>query len=182
MVEAHIGLGSNLGGRRDNLRYALDRLEQEPCSVKNVSSLYETDAVDCPGGKFLNAVALIETALAPDTLLDLLLKIEQQRGRTRSTKTEARTLDLDLLLYGQEVITMEGLTIPHPRMHERAFVLTPLAEVSPDLKHPVLSTPMSVLADETPDKETVHLAERGWSQSSYVTREVVDLAKRRYDG
>jgi 2-amino-4-hydroxy-6-hydroxymethyldihydropteridine diphosphokinase len=165
MVEAHIGLGSNLGDRRENLRYALDRLEQESCRVKKISSLYETDAVDCPGGKFLNAVALIETALAPDALLKFLLKVEQERGRTRSATTEARTLDLDLLLYGQEVITTEGLTIPHPRMHERAFVLIPLAEVSPDLQHPVLSTPMSVLADEAPDKETVSLLEHSWFRS-----------------
>lgn len=162
MVEAHIGLGSNLGDRREHLRYALDRLEQQQCGLKKVSSLYETEAVNCPGGRFLNAVALIETAIPPDALLDLLLKIEQERGRIRSATTEARTLDLDLLLYGEAVITTQHLAIPHPRMHERAFVLMPLAEVSPDLRHPTLFVQINVLAEKAPDRETVDLAERDW--------------------
>ncbi len=162
MVEAHIGLGSNLGDRREHLRYALDRLQQEQCGVKKVSSLYEAEAVACPGGKFLNAVVLVETALAPDALLNLMLKIEAERGRTRSQQTEARTLDLDLLLYGQEVITKEGLTIPHPRMHERAFVLIPLAEVSTDLEHPGFTSPISVLASEVPSGGIVRLTAQGW--------------------
>lgn len=98
----------------------------------------------------------------PDALLNLLLKIEEERGRKRSQQTEARTLDLDLLLYGQEVITTDGLAIPHPRMHERAFVLIPLAEVSPQTRHPLLSTQIGVLADEVPDKETVNLFEQNW--------------------
>ena len=166
MVEAHIGLGSNLGDRREHLRYALDRLEQEQCGVKKVSSLYETEALACPGGKFLNAVALIETVLAPDALLSLMLKVEEERGRTRSQQTEARTLDLDLLLYGQEVITTEGLTIPHPRMHERAFVLIPLAEASPDLWHPALSAPVRVFATEVSGRESVTLIDRSWRRSS----------------
>lgn len=97
-----------------------------------------------------------------EALLNLLLKIEEERGRTRSQQTEARTLDLDLLLYGQEVITTDGLAIPHPRMHERAFVLIPLAEVSPQTRHPLLSTQIGVLADEVPDKETVNLFEQNW--------------------
>ena len=145
MAEVYVGLGSNLGDRREHLRYALDRLGEQ-CSIKKVSSLYESEAIDCPGGKFLNAVVLLETAAPPNALLELLLKIEKERGRTRSASTEARTLDLDLLLYGQEVIKSDDLTVPHPRIHERAFVLVPLAEVSPELTHPTLGVSLSVLA------------------------------------
>jgi len=162
MVDAHIGLGSNLGDRRGHLRYALDRLQQEQCRVTKVSSLYETEAVDCPGGKFFNAVAVIETALAPDALMGLLLKIEQERRRKRSAHTEARTLDLDLLLYGQEIIESETVTVPHPRMHERAFVLVPLAEVSPGRRHPLLVTAIARLAGEAPGRQDLRLAEQDW--------------------
>lgn len=139
MVEAYIGLGSNLGDRREHLRYALDRLQRGGCHVRKVSSLYASEPLNCPGGRFLNAVALVETVMSPRDVLDLLLEIEAERGRMRGTLSEARTLDLDLLLYGEDVIDEEGLAVPHPRMHERAFVLIPLAEVSPDLGYPTLA-------------------------------------------
>lgn len=162
MVEAHIGLGSNLGDRRKNLRYALDRL-REHCDIKKVSSLYETEPVDCPSPEsYLNAVALVETELPPHDLMSLLLAIEAERGRVRQTRNEARTLDLDILLYGQDVIEQDGLTVPHPRLHERAFVLVPLAEISPDLRHPTLETQVCTLAEQVSGNKTVHQIEQDW--------------------
>ena len=147
MAEVYIGLGSNLGDRRAHLRYALDRL-REHCDIKKVSSLYETEPVNCPGTKFLNAVALVETTMPPRDLLDLMLEIEAERGRVRGALSEARTLDLDLLLYGEDVIEEDGLTVPHPRIHERAFVLVPLKEVSPDLRHLALAARISRVSSE----------------------------------
>jgi 2-amino-4-hydroxy-6-hydroxymethyldihydropteridine diphosphokinase len=161
MVEVYLGLGSNLGDRRAHLRYALGRL-REHCDIKKVSSLYETEPVDCPGEKFLNAVALVETAMPPRDLLDLMLEIEAERGRVRGALSEARTLDLDLLLYGEDVIEEDGLTVPHPRLIERVFVLVPLAEVSRDLIHPAVGTSISELARTISDKQTVDRVEQVW--------------------
>ena len=162
MAEVYIGLGSNLGDRREHLRYALDRL-REHCAIKKVSSLYETEPVDCPGPeRYLNAVALVETTLPPHDLMGLLLAIEADRGRVRQTRNEVRTLDLDVLLYGREVIEEDGLTVPHQRLHERAFVLVPLAEVSPDLKHPTLGMPINELVRQVSGKSTVNQIEQNW--------------------
>lgn len=163
MVEVYLGLGSNLGDRRAHLRYALDRLSRSQCHVVKVSSLYETEPVDCLGPeRYLNAVALVETELAPQDLMSLLLAIEAERGRVRQTRNEARTLDLDILLYGEEVIEEDGLTVPHPRLHERAFVLVPLAEVSPDLEHPTQAAPVCVLARQVSGESTVNQIEQNW--------------------
>jgi 2-amino-4-hydroxy-6-hydroxymethyldihydropteridine diphosphokinase len=162
MAEVYLGLGSNLGDRRAHLRYALDRL-REHCDIKKVSSLYETEPVDCPGPEsYLNAVAFVETELPPRDLMRLLLAIEAERGRVRQTRNEPRTLDLDILLYGQDVIETGGLRVPHPRLHERAFVLVPLAEVAPDLRHPTLEAAVCVLAEGVCGKESVHQIEQDW--------------------
>jgi 2-amino-4-hydroxy-6-hydroxymethyldihydropteridine diphosphokinase len=130
---AYIGLGSNLGDRVANVRRALDELR--PAST---SRLVETDPVgylDQP--RFVNAVALVGTDLAPRALLDRLLGIECDLGRTRDgPRFGPRTIDLDLLLYDDLVLDEPGLTIPHPRMHERRFVLEPLAEIAPGLVVP----------------------------------------------
>jgi 2-amino-4-hydroxy-6-hydroxymethyldihydropteridine diphosphokinase len=130
---AYIGLGSNLGDRVANVRRAL--AEVEPARA---SRLLETDPVgyvDQP--RFVNAVALVETDLAPRGLLDRLLEIERDLGRTRDgPRFGPRTIDLDLLLYDDLVLDEPGLTIPHPRMHERRFVLEPLAEIAPGLVVP----------------------------------------------
>jgi 2-amino-4-hydroxy-6-hydroxymethyldihydropteridine diphosphokinase len=132
-MRAYVGLGSNLGDRGRTLREAVDRLAATPgVEVVAVSSLRETDPVgpvtDQP--RFLNGVVAVETSLGARALLDRLLAIEAELGRTREgPRGGPRTLDLDLLLYGDERLDEPGLEVPHPRLHERAFVLEPLAEL-----------------------------------------------------
>ncbi len=141
MPVAYIGLGSNLGDRRATLDAAVRRLRAEPgLRVLAVSGYYETAPVDCPpeSGDYLNAAVAIETDRDPHDLLKLLQHIERQYGRVRTGVNSPRTLDLDLLLYGNRVINTPDLVVPHPRMHERAFVLVPLADVEEDAVHPVL--------------------------------------------
>jgi 2-amino-4-hydroxy-6-hydroxymethyldihydropteridine diphosphokinase len=135
---AYVGLGSNLGEREEYLRAALTRMEQELGPLR-CSSFRETDPVgvkDQP--KFVNAVAEVRTELPPRELLELLVAIERELGRDRSKERRwgPRLIDLDLLLYGDEVIDEPGLTIPHPRLAERRFVLEPLHELAPDLMLP----------------------------------------------
>jgi 2-amino-4-hydroxy-6-hydroxymethyldihydropteridine diphosphokinase len=131
---AYIALGSNLRDPAAQVKAGFEALAMLPDSrLAAVSSLYLTAPVghlDQPD--FVNAVALIETALAPRALLDELLAIERHFGRVRDIPNGPRTLDLDILLYGDDVHDDEALTLPHPRMHERAFVLVPLAEIAPD--------------------------------------------------
>jgi 2-amino-4-hydroxy-6-hydroxymethyldihydropteridine diphosphokinase len=130
---AYVGLGANLGDREGTIRAAVADLP----GVVAVSTLRETDPVgitDQP--RFLNGVAVLETELAPRELLDVLLAVERRLGRERGRRWGPRTIDLDLLLYGDEVIDETGLTIPHPRLHERRFVLEPLADLAPELVVP----------------------------------------------
>lgn len=136
-----MALGSNLGHREQHIRSALERLQSAPATrVIRVSSLLENPAVGGPvdSPDFLNAVAEISTTLAPADLLRRLLEIEHSLGRDRRLKWSPRTIDLDLLLYGDAVINEPSLTVPHARMHERRFVLAPLAEIAPHVVHPVL--------------------------------------------
>jgi len=136
MATAYIGLGSNLGDRLATLRAAVQRLETLG-RITGVSSLYETEPVGyVEQPRFLNAVVALETAQAPITLLRSLLDIERDLGRTRSFADAPRTLDLDLLLVDDEILDTAELTLPHPRLHERAFVLVPLAELAPQMVHP----------------------------------------------
>jgi 2-amino-4-hydroxy-6-hydroxymethyldihydropteridine diphosphokinase len=138
VVTAYIGLGANLGDREANIREALSELNRSGCRLTRASSIYETTPVgysDQPD--FLNAVAEIETNLEPLELLTALGTIEQRIGREETFKWGPRTIDLDILLYGENAFTEENLEIPHPEMHRRAFVLTPLAEIAPEIKHPV---------------------------------------------
>jgi 2-amino-4-hydroxy-6-hydroxymethyldihydropteridine diphosphokinase len=136
---AYIALGSNLGNREQTLRAALDRLA-EHVRVTKVSSLLENPAVGGPADSppFLNAAAEILTELSAPAMLNCLLKVEQSLGRHRGQKWGPRTIDLDLLLYDDQIIHREGLIVPHPLMHERRFVLEPLAEIAPDVVHPML--------------------------------------------
>lgn len=138
MTLAYIALGANLGDPLATLHAALGGLA-ELGELQAVSRLYRTAPVGGPPGQpdYLNAVAALETRLAPLALLDALQALETQAGRTRTVRWEARTLDLDLLLYGGEVLASERLSVPHPRAWERAFVLAPLADLAPDLAHPV---------------------------------------------
>jgi len=137
-VIAYVGLGANLGDRRAGLEAALRALEAHPqMRLARVSSLYETAPVGVTGQPdFLNAVAAVETTLAPRPLLDALLHLENLLGRVRTSRWGPRVIDLDLLLYGARTIALPGLDVPHPRLRERAFVLTPLAEIAPDLSLP----------------------------------------------
>jgi 2-amino-4-hydroxy-6-hydroxymethyldihydropteridine diphosphokinase len=136
----YIGLGSNLGDRRVLIRRAIDALDAlEGVTVVAESDLYATEPVGDPlQPEFLNGVVGIETTLSPQQLLDELRRIEHNLGRTRGAPNAPRTIDLDLLLWGDTVIDEEALRVPHPRMHERWFVLKPLADIAPDARHPTL--------------------------------------------
>jgi len=140
-VVAYVALGANLGEREQAIGRALALLGADPqVRVTRASSLLENPAVGGPPGSppFLNAVAEIHTDLGAEPLLDRLLDIERQLGRVRRQRWEPRVIDLDLLLYGSEIIRTLRLTVPHPLMHERMFVLQPLAEIAPQVVHPVL--------------------------------------------
>lgn len=130
----YIGLGANLGEREATLRVALDAMGQLPgTSVLRVSPLYRSVPVDAGGPDYLNAVAELTTALEPEALLRALQSIEHAAGRERPYRNAPRTLDLDILWFGGQVIATRNLTVPHPRMLERAFVLRPLADLAPAL-------------------------------------------------
>lgn len=131
-VTAYVALGANLGDTQQAVRAAMDRLGQLPRSkVTARSSLYRTAPVGTTGPDFINAVVRLDTSLPAPVLLDALLALEQAAGRERPWPNAPRTLDLDLLLYGDARIASARLTVPHPRMNERAFVLVPLAEIAP---------------------------------------------------
>jgi 2-amino-4-hydroxy-6-hydroxymethyldihydropteridine diphosphokinase len=147
MVTAYIALGSNLGPREETLRAAIAQIAREIGPVNAVSTFRETVPVDAPPHSplFVNAVASVETELPASELMQRLLEIERALGRDRSgagrgetTRNAPRPIDLDLLLFGDAVLNEEGLTVPHPRMHQRRFVLEPLAEIAPLVRHPVL--------------------------------------------
>ncbi len=158
----YIALGSNLGDRQVHLASALDAIRALPGVLSVVPSpIYETEPVLTPGSpagqsKFLNLAAVVKTTLPPGELLKSLHKIEASCGRTRSTEqggNQPRTLDLDILLYDDKTINQPGITIPHPRMHERWFVLKPLNDLAPDVIHPVIGRSISELLADLEDKE-----------------------------
>ena len=139
MARAYVGLGSNLGDREGALRAAVAALgATEGIQVVAVSTFRETEPVDyLDQPRFLNAAAAVDTTLAPRELLDVLLAVERSLGRTREgPRFGPRTIDLDLLLYGDESVDEPGVRVPHPRLHERAFALEPLAELDPGLVVP----------------------------------------------
>lgn len=156
-VTAYIGLGSNLGDRSKNLSGAVERLSRIG-TIDAVSAIYETKpwGVDGYQPRYLNQVAAVNTALDPLEVVAELLGIEHSLGRTRQEKNASRTLDLDLLLHGESVVDASGVSVPHPRLHERAFVLVPLAEIAPDIVHPVLNRTVFELAEGT-DRSGVSL-------------------------
>jgi len=138
-VTAYIGLGSNMGDREEGLNHAVELLgKTEGIEVTAVSSYYNTAPVGyIEQPDFLNAAAEIKTALPPNGLLQVCMSIEKELKRERVMRWGPRTIDLDILLYGDRIISGEHLTVPHPRMHERNFVLKPLNEIAPYAIHPV---------------------------------------------
>ena len=147
MARVYLGLGSNVGRRREHLEFALRELARHG-TVLARSPLIETEPVDCPaGGRFLNACVCLETALDAKGLLALAMGIESARGRKRRIRNEPRPLDIDLLLMGDQSFDTKALAVPHPRMHERQFVLEPLAAIAPQLVHPTLSVSVTGLLE-----------------------------------
>lgn len=155
MATVYLGLGSNVGDRVDYVKRAIELLGKHPLiEVTKVSSLYETEPLEYPDQQwFVNAVAEIQTALRPMPLLDALQGIEKQLQRQRIMRWGPRTIDLDILMYGDELLAEPRLQIPHIRMHDRAFVLVPLAEIAPDAIHPILGVSIEELAEGV-DKKT----------------------------
>lgn len=140
---AYVAFGSNMGRRERNITAGLQALEAtRGITITAVSSLYETEPVGGPAGQsaYINAVAALQTTLTPRRLLTVLHSIERSLGRDRQNEVRwgPRTLDLDLLLHGDAIVSEPDLIVPHPLMHERRFVLAPLAEIAPDAAHPVL--------------------------------------------
>jgi 2-amino-4-hydroxy-6-hydroxymethyldihydropteridine diphosphokinase len=165
-MRAHIGLGSNLGERETMIRLALEQLAGLPeTELGRVSSLYDTAPIgDLEQPNFLNAVAAVETGLTARQLLWNLLLIERRLGRQRSPQSRygPRTIDLDLLLFGDQVIDEPELTVPHPELAQRAFVLVPLVELEPTLAHPVLGDTMVALLARLKARPAVKRLSRLW--------------------
>ena len=157
---AYLSLGSNVGDRERQLRDAIARLETAG-RVVAVSSFYETEPVEFTDqGWFLNCAVALETPATAEKLMAALLEIERQMGRERVQKKGPRTIDLDILLFvdeltGDAVIDSAALTIPHPAMHQRRFVLKPLSEIAPEAKHPVLKKTIRELLDALPSGQAV---------------------------
>jgi 2-amino-4-hydroxy-6-hydroxymethyldihydropteridine diphosphokinase len=165
MVTAFLGLGSNLGNRLALLQRGRDRLSALPGVVlKRCSGLYETAAEGCPPGSppFLNAVLEVHTVLSARQLLERCLAIEVELGRTRPALNAPRTLDIDLLFYDAAVIAEPGLQVPHPRLHQRAFVLAPLVEIAATFEHPVLRQSLTALAAALPAAGTLAPLQGTW--------------------
>jgi 2-amino-4-hydroxy-6-hydroxymethyldihydropteridine diphosphokinase len=136
VARVYIGLGSNLGDRLSNLRTAVEQLSSLMPQIVGVSSVYETEPVGPEQPDYLNAVVCADTDLAPEALLAAMQKVESKLGRTRMTRWGPRTIDLDLLLYGDQIIDSKDLKVPHPEITNRAFVLVPLLELQPGLNLP----------------------------------------------
>jgi 3-oxoacyl-[acyl-carrier protein] reductase len=163
MKLVYLSVGSNLGDRERHLESALEKLAAPDFYIRRVSSVYETEPVDCPAEStaahwFLNLVVEAETDLFPMQLLWRVGKIEHSLGRVRTVVNGPRTIDIDILLYGRAVIQTPELQVPHPRMSGRRFVLAPLAELAPELRHPIARRTIRELLAAAPDQAVRRLA------------------------
>ena len=156
MALAYLGLGTNLRDRRQNLLAALDGISEQ-ATIELLSSIYETEPVGYKEQPtFLNAVCCISTRLNPDHLLDQAKEIETSLGRIQSFRNAPRIIDIDILLYDNIVMKTDRLTIPHPQLSRRAFVLIPLAEIAPEVRHPETNQTIKQLRDSLESIEGVH--------------------------
>ena len=163
METAYIGIGSNIGRKIDHCKRAISLMGRlEGCSVRVQSPFYRTEPVGVEGqDSYVNGVVCVDTDLSAGTLLKRLLEIEADMGRVRRKKWDARVIDLDILLFGSRIIQKPDLIVPHPLMHLRRFVLTPLLQIAPDLIHPVLRKSMQELAGSlSGDGQVVETYER----------------------
>lgn len=163
MESAYIGIGSNIGRKIDHCKRAISLMGRlEGCSVRMQSPFYRTEPVGVEGqDPYVNGVVCVDTDLSAGTLLKRLLEIEADMGRVRRKKWDARVIDLDILLFGSRIIQKPDLVVPHPLMHLRRFVLTPLLQIAPDLIHPVLYKSIRELAGSLPgDGQAVETYER----------------------
>ena len=159
MKTVYLSLGSNLGERERNLEAALGKLASRDFLIERVSSVYETEPVDTNDQRwFLNLVVEGATDLFPMQLLWRIAKVEHTLGRVRTTRNGPRTIDIDILLYSRAVIHSPALDVPHPRMAQRRFVLAPLAELAPDLRHPVTRRTIREMLDTAPEQTVRKLA------------------------
>jgi len=157
---AYLSLGSNRGDRETHLRDAIARLET-PGHVVSVSSFYETEPVEFTDQAwFLNCAVALETAQTPKQAMAALLNIELQMGRQRIQKKGPRIIDIDILLFSDKIIDLPDLTVPHPAMQHRRFVLEPLAEIAPEARHPVLKKTIRELVDALPMGQTVQKSQK----------------------
>ena len=153
MFTVFLGLGSNLGDRQEHLRAGLQKICERIGELKKVSGLYETEPWGVEGqNSYFNLAAEVTTPLLPLQLLQTLQEIEQECGRERKEKWGSRTLDIDLLFFENYHFSLPELTVPHPRLTERNFVLYPLAEIAPDFVHPVRRLTLNQLKERSPDK------------------------------
>ncbi|HYM79167.1 MAG TPA: 2-amino-4-hydroxy-6-hydroxymethyldihydropteridine diphosphokinase [Candidatus Dormibacteraeota bacterium] len=153
---AYLSLGSNIGDRARHLHDAISRLATNG-RVLTVSAFYETEPIEFTDQAwFLNCAVALDTSLTPAELMKRLLAIEQEMGRQRIQKKGPRTIDIDILLFGDLIADTPGLIIPHPAMASRRFVLEPLAEIAPEVRHPTLKKTIRELLDELPPGQQVH--------------------------
>jgi 2-amino-4-hydroxy-6-hydroxymethyldihydropteridine diphosphokinase len=169
IITAYIGLGSNLGDRAGNLLLAVRGLMEASFVVHKLSAVYETDPVGVEDhGKFLNMAAEIHASgITPSQMMARMLRIEYLLGRKDKNLKKPRTVDLDLLLFGDQQMETDFITLPHPRMHLRRFVLTPLAEIAPHAIHPVLHKNVQQLLNEVKDNSQV----KRWNPNQKTTFE-----------